>query len=220
MKAKMISLISGVALVAGLAVSPAALASTSADVTKALAGSTVLDLPSKTAALVAQAVPADRQAVAIVAVKSAVKLNPSIASEIVSAVAKENSTLAPIVAVTAAKVQHKQIGLITKAAAAAAPSEAANIVAAMIKEFPSDYGVIAIAASKGAPDARKEILAAVAKYVPGMQAIVQSMTADNSDVSVQTIVNAPLLAACRLPWPRSRRSRQCRTPLNCQAHPQ
>jgi len=186
----MISLISGVALVAGLAVSPAALASTSADVTKALAGSTALDLPSKTAALVAQAAPADRQGVAIAAVKSAVKLNPSIASEIVSAVAKENSTLAPIVAVTAAKVQHKQIGLITKAAAAAAPSEAANIVAAMIKEFPSDYGVIAIAASKGAPDARKEILAAVAKCVPGMQAIVQSMTANNSDVSVQTIVNA------------------------------
>jgi hypothetical protein len=191
MKAKMISLISGVALVAGLAVSPAALASTSAEVTQALAGSTALDLPAKTAALVAQAAPADKQGVAIAAVKAAVKLNPSVASEIVSAVAKENSSLAPVVAVTAAKVQHKQIGLITKAAAAAAPSEAANIVAAMIKEFPSDYGVIAIAASKGAPDARKEILATLAKCVPGMEAIVQSL---NADVPVQVVVNQAVAA--------------------------
>jgi len=188
MKTKMISLISGLSLVAGLAVVPAALASNSASVTKALAGSTALDLPSKTAGLVAKASAADKQSMAIAAVKAAVTLNPSIATKIVSSVAGENPSLAPVVAVTAATLQHKQIGLITKSAVAAAPTEATKIVAAMLKEFPKDYGVIAIAASEAAPSAGREILAVVAQYVPGLQALIQGATSDNGTFPVQSVI--------------------------------
>ena len=68
---------SGLSLVAGLAVGPAVLASDSADVTKALAGSTALELPAKAANLVAKASAADKKNVAVAAVKAAVALNPS-----------------------------------------------------------------------------------------------------------------------------------------------
>src|ERR1039458_7661411 len=67
MKNKVISLMSGLAMVAGLAVGPAVLASNSADVTKALAGSTALELPAKAANLVAKASTADKKNVAVAA---------------------------------------------------------------------------------------------------------------------------------------------------------
>ncbi|MGA2541428.1 MAG: hypothetical protein ABSG78_07670 [Verrucomicrobiota bacterium] len=192
MRNKVISLMSGLSLVAGLAVGPAVLASDSADVTKALAGSTALELPAKAANLVAKASAADKKNVAVAAVKAAVALNPSAATDIVSAVARENPAMAPVAAVTAATLQHKQIGLIAKAAAAAAPSEAGKIVAALIKEFPKDYGVIAIAAAEGAPSAGREILAVVAEYVPALQALIQGATANNGNVAVLAIISQAL----------------------------
>jgi hypothetical protein len=192
MKNNVISLISGMSLVAGLVISPVALASNSADVTKALAGSTALELPAKTANLVAKASAADKQSVAVAAVKAAVALNPSATIAIVSAVARDNPAMAPVAAVTAVTLQHNQIGLITKAAVAAAPSEAAKIVAALIKEFPKDYGVVAIAAAEGAPSAGQEILAVVANYVPALQALIQGVTANNGNVSVPAIISQAL----------------------------
>jgi hypothetical protein len=193
MKTKIISLISGVALIAGLAVSPAALASDSTDVTKALAGSTVLELPAKAADLVAKASAASKQNAAAAIVKAAVGVNPSAAVAIVSAVARENPATAPVAAVTAATLQHKRIDQIAKAAVAAAPSMAAKIVGALIKEFPQDYGVIAIAAAEGAPSAGREILAVVADYVPALQPAIQGATANfaanDGSVPVQAILS-------------------------------
>jgi hypothetical protein len=188
MKNKIISLISGLSLVSGLAVSPVAFASNSADLTKSLAGSTALELPTKAASLVAQTSAADRQSVTIAVVKAAIGLNPAVAADVVSALVRQNPALAPVVAVTAVTLQHKQIGLITKAATAAAPSEATKIVAALMKEFPTDYGVIAMAAAEGAPAAGREILAVIAQYVPGLQAFIQSATA-NADVPVPAIIS-------------------------------
>ena len=190
---KLNNLISSLALIAGLAVTPFLLASDTADVSKDLAGSTAQELPAKAAGLVAKASAADKQFLAAAVVKAAVGLNPSIVVAIVSSVARENPTTAPVAAVTAATLQHKRIGLIAKAAAVAAPSEAAKIVAALIKEFPRDYGIIALAAAEGAPKAGREILAAVADTVPSLQPYIQAtmanFTAANGDVPIQAILS-------------------------------
>jgi hypothetical protein len=191
---KINNLVSSVALIAGLAVSPCAFASSSsADVSKDLAGSTAQELPVKAAGLVTKASSADKQDVAVAVVKAAIGMNPAVAVAIVSDIVRENPATAPVVAVTAITLQHKRIGLITKAAAAAAPSQAAKIVAALIKEFPRDYGVIALAVSEGAPRAGREILAVVAEYVPALQPYIQATLANyastDGNVPIQAILS-------------------------------
>ena len=165
-------------MAAGLLVSPSAFASASDEVTKALAGSSVLERPAKAADLVAKASAATKQDMAVSVVKAAVGLNPSAAVAIVSAVVRENPSVAPVAAVTAATLQHNLLEVITKAAVEAAPSEAAKIVAALIKEFPKDYGVIAIAAADGSPSSGRAILAVVADYVPALQPSINGSTAN------------------------------------------
>jgi hypothetical protein len=193
MKTRILGIISGVALIAGLTGSPAVLASDSPDVTKALAGSTALELPAKAASLVAKATAADQQNVAAAVVKAAIGVNPPAAVAIVAAVAHENPAAAPAAAVAAATLQPKRIDQIAKAAVAAAPSEAARIVAALIKEFPQDYGIIAMSADEGAPSAGREILAVVADYVPALQPSIQSATAsfaaNDGNVPVQAVLS-------------------------------
>jgi hypothetical protein len=188
---QIISLIGRVALLGGLAVYPVAFASDSADVTKVLAGFSVLELPSKAADIVAKASSTNKEDLAAAVVKTALGINPSADLAIVSAVAGENPTVAPVVAVTAAALQHKRIGLIAKAVAAAAPSEAARIVAAMIKEFPQDYGVIATAAAEGAPSAGRKILTVVGDLVPALKTSIQTATANftANNVPVQAILS-------------------------------
>jgi hypothetical protein len=191
-KTWMIGLMSAVTWIAGLVNSPAALASNSPDVPKALADATVLELPAKAASLVAGAPAADQQNVAIAVVKAAIGLKPSSAVNIVSALARENPVAAPVAAVTAATLQHKRIDQITKAAVAAAPVEVAKIVAALIKEFPKDYGVIAVAAAEAAPSAGREILAVVGECVPVLRSYIQRATAkfaaNDGNVPVQVIL--------------------------------
>ena len=193
MKNIIIGVINSVALIAGMTVSPGALASNTADVNKVLAGSTALELPAKAADLVANAAVADKKDVTIAAVKAGVGVNPSAAVAIVSAVARKNPAMAPVAAVTAVTLQHKRIDLITKAAAVAAPSEAAKIVTALIKEFPNDYAVIAVAAAEGAPSAGREILAVVADYVPSLQPGIRRATAkfaaNEGNVPVQAVLS-------------------------------
>jgi guanyl-specific ribonuclease Sa len=193
MKPRIISLVASVTLIAGLAVPPAAFASDSSDVTKALAGSSAQELPAKAANLVTKASATDKEDVAVAVVKAAVGLNPAAAVAVVSAVVRGNPSAAPVAAVTAAKLQHKQIGLVAKAAVAAAPSEAGKIVAALIKEFPKDYSVIAIAGAEGAPLAGREILSSVADNVPALQPAIQGaiamFAADDSNIPVLAIMS-------------------------------
>lgn len=117
MKNNLISLVSRMTLIAGLAVSLPVLASNSADLNKALAGSSAVELPAKAADLVAKASAADKQKVAAAVVKAAVGVNPAAVVAIVSAVARENPSAASVTAVTATTLQHKRIGQIAKAAA-------------------------------------------------------------------------------------------------------
>jgi len=193
MKNTKINLISSVAIVVGLAVSPAGHALDSADASKALAGSSALELPGKAADLVAKASSADKQSVAVAAVKAAVALNPSATVAIVSAMVRETPAAAPVIAITATTMQHKRMGLIVKAAASAAPSEAAKIVAAMLKEFPREYGIIALAAAQGSPKSGLEILAVVGNSNPSLQPYIQAATAKiastDGEMPVQAILN-------------------------------
>jgi hypothetical protein len=192
MKNKIISALGGAACLAGLAASPAVLGSDSADVSKALAGATALELPAKASEIVAKTPPAAKQEAAAAVVKAAVGVNPAAAAAIVAAVSREDPAGAALAAVAAATLQRKEIGPIARAAAAAAPAEAARIVAALIKEFPQDYGTIAIAADEGAPQAGREILAVVAEFVPALQPSIRGAMAnfagDNSNVPVQAIL--------------------------------
>jgi len=189
---KMTSLVSSAVLIAGLAISPGATASNSADVAKALAGSTAFELPSKASGLVAKATSGDKQNVAAAAVKEAIGLNASASIAIVTTVVRENPSTAPVVAVTAATLQHKRIDQITRAAVSAAPSEVTRIVAAMIKTFPRDYGIIAVAAAEGAPSAGREILAVVAERIPALQTYIQNAVAGFADNQANLPIQAIL----------------------------
>jgi hypothetical protein len=174
-KTKMLNLVGVLAVSGGLVGSQALMASESADFTKILAGTSIVEMPAKAASLVAKAdTQQNRKNVTIAVVKAAVQLNPSAIIAVVGAISRAEPDMAPTAAVTAALLQHKQLALIAKAAAEAAPSQAGKIVAALIKEFPSQYGLIAISASEGAPLAGKEILEVVADYVPALQAGIAS----------------------------------------------
>jgi len=190
---KLNNLVSSATLIAGLAISPCLIASSSIDASKDLAGSTAQELPAKSAQLVAKAAASEKQEVATAVVKAAVELNPASVVSIVSAMSRENPSTAPVVAVTAVTLQHKRIGMIAKAAAAAAPSEASKIAAALIKEFPRDYGVIALAVSEGAPKSGREILAVIADYVPALQPYIQATLANfaatDGNVPIQAILS-------------------------------
>jgi len=189
MKNKIFSLIGGLALIVGLAASPAAVAADTDAVNKALAGSTSLELPAKAASLVSQASPADKQKVAIAAVAAAVKSSPASMVAIVTAVVRANPSTAPAAAVTATILLPKQMNLAAKTAAAAAPSEAGKIVAALTKFFPQDYRSIAVAVSEGAPSAAREILAVVADAVPATKSGILKATAkSDAKVSVQDVL--------------------------------
>jgi hypothetical protein len=131
-----------------------------------LAGVSGLELPGKTAGLVATAADQDKKAVTISAIEVAVGMNPSAAPAIVGAVSTQVPSMASVASATASKLQPQQAVTIVEAAAKAAPSQAAAIVAATSKEVPAQYARIAIAASKVAPSAKQDILVAASGASP------------------------------------------------------
>jgi hypothetical protein len=193
MKNQTFSLAVGAAIIAGVMVTPSTYAFDNASLTKELVSVSAQERPAKAADLVAKASSADQQSVAEAAVKVAVTLNPSGASDVVSAVAHENPSVAAFAAVAAATLQPKQLEAITKAAVTGAPSEAAKIVAALIKQFPKSYALIAVAASQASPSSGREILSVVAENVPALQAFLQGavsgFAANDGNLPVQVILN-------------------------------
>ncbi len=174
----MLNLLGVLAVSGGLVGNQAVMAGESADFTKILAGTSMVEMPAKAASLVAKEdTQAGQKRATLAVVKAAVGLNPAGTVAVVGAISHAKPEMAPVAAVTAALLQHKQLALITKAAAEAAPSQAGKIVAALIREFPSSYVVIAISASEGAPLAGKEILEVVADFVPALQASINSALA-------------------------------------------
>ena len=137
-----------------------------ASVKSALAGVSGLELPSRTADLIAAANGQEKNAVTVSAIEAAVSMNPSAAAAIVSAVAAKVPSMAALAAATAAKLQPKLASMIAEAATKAAPDQAAAIVTACSKEQPSQYAAIAVSASKFAPAARHDILIAASEASP------------------------------------------------------
>jgi len=181
MNNKFMTVISTVTLISGLTASPAAFALDTAQVNRALAGSTVLELPVKAASLVSQASPAEQSQTAAAAVKAALSLSPSAAVSVVSAMSRQTPSTAPVVAVTASAMQHRHLAEIAKAASTAAPAQAPEIVSALIKQYPQDYGVIAKAAAEGAPIFARQILAAVGENIPALKKSIQTAVAKTAE---------------------------------------
>ncbi len=192
MNNKFMTVISAVTLISGLTISPAAFALDTAQVNRALAGSTVLELPVKAASLVSQASPAEKSQMAAAAVKAALSISPSAVVSVVSAMSRQTPSTAPVVAVTASAMQHRRLAEIAKAASTAAPAQAAEIVSALIKQYPQDYGVIAKAAAEGAPIFSRQILAMVGEQIPALKKSIQAAVAKTADktspASVQDIL--------------------------------
>lgn len=183
MNNKLMTMISTVTLISGLTVSPAAFALDTAQVNRALAGSTVLELPVKAASLVSQAPFAEQSQTAAAAVKAALSLSPSASVSVVSAMSRQTPATAPVVAVTASAMQHRRLAEIAKAASTAAPAQAAEIVSALIKQYPQDYGVIAKAAAEGAPIFSRQILAVVGEQIPALKKSIQTAVARTAEKS-------------------------------------
>ncbi len=165
-----------------------------ASVKSALAGVSGLELPSRTADLIAAATGQEQSAVTVSAIEAAVTMNPSAAAAIVSAVAAKVPSMAALAAATAAKRQPKLASMIAEAATKAAPDQAAAIVTACSKEQPSQYVAIAVAASKAAPAARHDILiaaseaspAGVSPYIAATAGSASKMPVDVAIVSAYT----------------------------------
>ncbi|MBE0545473.1 MAG: hypothetical protein IH623_29400 [Verrucomicrobia bacterium] len=144
---------------------------------KALARSTVAEVPAKAADLVAEAKVSERDAVTTDVVKWAVKSHPSVTPAVVGAIARKTPGAASVAASVAAALQPKQAKLIAQAAVAAAPDQAGQVVKAVCKAVPSAYREVATAASAAAPSANREILLGVAAALPNLQGKIDSSLA-------------------------------------------
>ena len=132
----------------------------------ALAEVSGLELPSRTAHLIAAATRQEQSAVTVREIEAAVTMNPSAAPAIVSAVAARVPRVAALAAATAVKLQPRQAAMIAEVATKAASAQAAAIVTACSIEQPSQYAALAVAAYKAAPAARREILIAASEFSP------------------------------------------------------
>jgi len=119
------------------------------------------ELPAKAAALVSEAAPKDRDAVAASVVRTAVKSKPAVTLAVVGAVSQKSPETAPVVAATAAELQPKRASQIAQAAASAAPQKAAEVVKAVARVLPKAHREVASAVAKIVPESSVEILAAV-----------------------------------------------------------
>jgi hypothetical protein len=100
---------------------------------KTLAAAPVPELPAKAAELVSQAAPADREAVAIAAVRASIYKSRAAAPVIVSAISKAAPEVAASVSRAAAEMESSQSGYIAAAAISAAP-QAKNDISAAVRQ--------------------------------------------------------------------------------------
>ena len=134
------------ALAAAVA-APSALAVTEAQlkaVKKSLNSVPVPELPAKAAELVTQAAKEDREAVAVTAVRAAIRKSRSSAPLVVSAVSKAAPEVAAPVSRAAAEMEAAQADTIAFAAVGAAPQAKAEIISSVNQGV---YGVSSISSS-------------------------------------------------------------------------
>lgn len=163
-----------------------------------------MELPGKTAALVAKAEAKQQKQATVDAVTAAVGLNPAAAPAIVGSVAQSVPEMAPVAAAAAVGLVPNQAEAIARVAAAAAPKQAGKIVEAVCRVVPTQYKEVAKAAAEVAPGQGREILAGVAAGVPALKDSINQMLAISAvgTVTVSAVLDqaqpsaeAPTLAA-------------------------
>jgi hypothetical protein len=156
-----------------------------------LSKATQMELPGKTAALVAKAEAKQQKQTTIDAVTAAVGLNPAAAPAIVGSVAQSVPEMAPVAASTAVSLVPNQASAIARVAAAAAPKQAGKIVEAVCRVTPQHYKEIASAVAEVAPGQSRAILAGVAAAVPALKDSINQMLAApaSSTVTVAAVLD-------------------------------
>jgi hypothetical protein len=176
-----------------------------------LSKATQMELPGKTAALVAKTGAKQQKQATIDAVTAAVGLNPAAAPAIVASVAQSVPEMASVAASTAVGLVPNQAAAIARVATAAAPKQAGKIVEAVCRVAPQHYKEVANAAAEVAPDQSRAILAGVAAGIPALKDSINQMLAASasSPVTVSAVLDqaqpstdlAPLSVAPRATIP-------------------
>lgn len=125
-----------------------------------------VELAAKSAALVRQADAADRQEVAVLAVREVANQRPAAIIAVVGSLAKTAPDLSALIASEAAKLVAERATEIAKAAAAGAPAQAEKIAAAVAKVAPRSASRVAHAVVLVAPDQSSRIVEGVIASVP------------------------------------------------------
>lgn len=98
-------------------------------VKKAVTSVAAPEMPAKAAELVSKATKEDQKDVAVLAVKTAIYKNRTVAAAVVAAVAKVAPEVAADVTLAASEMEHEQVSAIASAAVIAAPTAKAGITA-------------------------------------------------------------------------------------------
>jgi len=136
---KMNQLVTAAAFMAALSMTAPAAWALSADqvkaVKKAVTSVAAPEMPAKAAELVSKASKDERKDVAVLAVKTAIYKNRTVAAAVVAAVAKAAPEVAADVTLAASEMEHEQVSAIASAAVIAAPTAKADITASANKGF-------------------------------------------------------------------------------------
>jgi len=164
------------ALVAVVAVSTAQALPESriAAIKKTLADVPPPEMAAKAAVIVAEAKSAEKEDVAIEAVRAVLAKRPVLAPAVVGTLAKAFPTLSAVVSAEAAKISPTQAEEIVRAATSAAPDYADKIVAAVVKEVPKSAVAATRAAVSILPSAFPQILESVLSGSPEARTAIES----------------------------------------------
>ncbi len=141
----------------------------SPELTAALQSVPAAEMPAKAAALVRQARAEERQNQAVLAVRSAIQVNPAATPAVVGAIVGVAEETAAKVSAAAAAAQPEQAFVIARVAAMLAPKQADKIAFAVCKVVPGDYAKIAASVVQAVPSSEKKVMKAVVAAVPNVK---------------------------------------------------
>jgi hypothetical protein len=157
----------------GVSSAQALSASRVAAIKKAVANVPPPELAAKAASLVANAGSAEREEVAVEAVRVIVYKKPSLAPSVVGAISKIFPEGSATVAAEAVTLSNDQAEEIVKAATSAAPGQADKIAGAVAKVAPKSAVKVTRTAVALVPTASEEIVAKVVASVPASRQEIQ-----------------------------------------------
>ncbi len=157
----------------GISSAQALSASRIAAIAKAVANVPAPELAARAASIVANADSAEREEVALEAVRIIVSRKPSLAPAVVGAVSKISPESSAAVAAEATTLSNDQAAEIVKAATSAAPRQADKIAGAVAKVAPKSASKVTRAAVTLVPSASNEIVESVVSSVPSSRQGIQ-----------------------------------------------